>query len=105
MLVWGKSYIKQVSLVALRKTGGKGRKPKPLSKDERELALSRQEASVLWVCKDPDAGQTAESRGIAEAEDRGASVGRVVQASRSWGRLSLSSQGQCNATAGFSPEE
>lgn len=54
----------------LRKTGGKGRKPTPLSKDEGEVALSRQEASVLWVCKDPDAGQTAESRGIAEAEDR-----------------------------------
>ena len=39
-----------ISLIAVRKTGGKRRVPRPLSKDK--LALGREEPSILWVCKD-----------------------------------------------------
>lgn len=34
---------------------------RPFSKDEKERALSREEARVLCVCRDPEAGLVAES--------------------------------------------
>lgn len=48
--VWERQYIKHPSLMAGRKTGGKGRVLRPFSKDEKELVRGREEASVLWVC-------------------------------------------------------
>ena len=40
--------------------------PRPLPKDE-ELDAGGEKAAVLWVCKDAEAGQRANSGGVVEA--------------------------------------